>query len=61
MSYEQLQWIVRSARKRQPSAQQVHQLEPPPEPVDDGDEGDAADAGAIGTLRRQHETDIDAA
>lgn len=61
LSYEQLQWIVRSARKRQPSARQVDRLEPPPEPVDDAGEEDAADVGAIGMLRRQHEMDIDAA
>lgn len=61
MSYEQLQWMVRSARKRRPSAQQMYQLEPPPLLVDDGSEEDGTDLGGIGTLRHKYETDIDAA
>jgi hypothetical protein len=61
LSYEQLQWIVRSARKRQPSAQDGDQLERPRVPVGDGGEEDAVDLDAIGSLRHKYETDIDAA
>jgi hypothetical protein len=60
LSYEQLQWIVRSARQRGPSTQDGDQFERLRVPVADGGGEDAVDLGAIGSLRDKYETDMDA-